>query len=63
MSRQTIFEDQTTMANALDTQHPCRTDQTSDEARQYRKAPLPGERKNPMMETQHVDRPRRGHGY
>jgi hypothetical protein len=62
MSRETIFENKTTMSDAL-AEHPCRTDQTSDEARQYRKAALPGERKNLMMETRHVDRPRRGHGY
>jgi hypothetical protein len=62
MSRETIFENKTTMADAL-AEHPCRTDQTSDEARAYRKTPPPGERKNPMMETRSVDRPRRGHGY
>jgi hypothetical protein len=62
MSRETIFENKTTMVEALASQHPVRTDQTSDEAREYRKARLPGERKNPM-DTQHVVTPRRGHGY
>jgi hypothetical protein len=61
VSRETIFENKTTMADAA-SEHPCRTDQTSDEASRYRKATLPGERKNPMG-TQSVDRPRRGHGY
>jgi hypothetical protein len=62
MSRENIFESKVTMADAQD-QGFCRTDQTSDEARRYRKAPLPGERKNPMLETQSVDRPRKGHAY
>jgi hypothetical protein len=62
MSRETIFKCNDTMADAL-TEHPCRSDQTSDEAREYRKMPLPGERKNPKLETRSVDRPRRGHGY
>ncbi len=62
MSRETIFESKVTMPEAQ-TQSFCRTDMTSEEARYYRKTPLPGERKNPMMETQHVERPRRGHGY
>lgn len=62
MSCNTIFESKVTMSEANE-QSFCRTDQTSDEARYYRKAPLPGERKNPMLETQHVDRPRKGHGY
>jgi hypothetical protein len=62
MSRETIFKCNDTMVDAA-SEHPCRTDQTPDEARMYRKIPLPGERKNPMMETRSVDRPRRGHGY
>jgi hypothetical protein len=62
MSRENIFESKTTMADA-GAQEFCRTDMTSEEARYYRKAPLPGERKNPMLETQHVERPRKGHGY
>ena len=61
--RETIFESKVTMAEATETQFPCRTDFTSDEARRYGKRPLPGERHNPVMETQHVERPRRGHGY
>jgi hypothetical protein len=61
MSRETIFENKTTMADAA-SEHPCRTDQISDEARVYRKMPLPGERKAPM-DTRSADRPRRGHGY
>jgi hypothetical protein len=61
MSRTTIFENQTTMAEALG-DHPVRSDQTPAEAREYRKLPLPGERKMPM-DTRHVERPRRGHGY
>ena len=60
--RETIFENQTTMQDALDA-HPGRSDMTSDEARPYRKMPLSGERKNPMLETKSVERPRRGHGY
>ena len=60
--RETIFQNKTTMADAL-AEHPGRSDQTPDEARQYRKAQLPGERKNPMLETKSVERPRRGHGY
>jgi hypothetical protein len=60
--RETIFESKVTMVEAVE-QMPCRTDFTSDEARRYGKRPLPGERENPMMETQHVERPRRGHGY
>lgn len=63
MTRSTIFENKTTMAEAVSTQFPCKTDMTSEYARKYDKAPLPGERKNPMMETRSVDRPRRGHGY
>ncbi len=63
MARTTIFENATTMAEATDTQYPCRTDQTSDEARRYGKRPLPGERHNPMLETLHVARPRKGHDY
>ena len=62
MSRETIFESKVTMADAQ-AQSFCRTDQTSDEARYYRKTPMPGERKNPMLETKSVDRPRRGYGY
>jgi hypothetical protein len=58
--RETIFKCNDTMP---DSQEVCRVDLTSDEARYYRKAPLPGERKNPMMETKSTDRPRRGHGY
>jgi hypothetical protein len=62
MSRENIFESKVTMADAG--QQPfCRTDQTSEEAAYYRKTKLPGERKNPMLETEHPDRPRRGHGY
>ncbi len=62
MSRENIFESKVTMVTAGE-QEFCRTDMTSGEARYYRKAPLPGERKNPMMETQHVERPRKGHAY
>jgi hypothetical protein len=62
MSRENIFKCNDTMADAL-AEHPCRTDQTSDEARAYRKTPPPGERKNSTLETHSVDRPRRGHGY
>jgi hypothetical protein len=57
-----IFKSKVTMQEAQD-QSFCRTDMTSDEARYYRKTPLPGERKNPMLETQPLDRPRRGYGY
>ena len=63
MTRTTIFENRTTLAEAEATQFPCRTDFTSDEARRYGKRPLPGERYNPMMETHHVARPRKGHDY
>jgi len=63
MSRQTIFENKTTMEDAVNTQHPIRTDMTAAEARVYEKTPMPGERKNPLMNTRSVDRPRRGHDY
>jgi len=62
MSRETIFENKATMADAQ-AQSFCRTDMTSEEAAYYRKAQLPGERKNPMLETKHVERPRKGHAY
>jgi hypothetical protein len=60
--RSTVFENKTTMAEALG-EMPCRTDQTAAEAATYAKQALPGQRKNPSMETHHSDRPRRGHGY
>ena len=61
MTRSTIFENKTTMAEAAG-EKPCRTDMTSEEARNYQKAALPGERRSPM-DVQHPERPRRGHGY
>ena len=54
-----IFKSTETMQDA-EAMRPCRTDMTSEEARYYQKAALPGERKNPMLETHHVTRPRYG---
>jgi hypothetical protein len=62
MSRENLHESKVTMADAR-SEMPCRTDMTAEEASYYRKMSLPGERKNSMLETKSVDRPRRGHGY
>ena len=59
--RSTIFENKTTMQEALE-ERPCRTDMTTDEAAYYYKQRLPGQHREPM-DVKHPERPRRGHGY
>ena len=54
-----IFEDKTEMPSGQDEQC-CRVAQTSAESRD---AKLPGQRSNPAMAVENIQRPRFGYGY